>query len=68
MIMKKPQKKDHCSVEVSFDAGGRQYSVKRVVGKGSGSIASAKQDCRRGLKADLFKGRTGRLKELGCTG
>ncbi len=44
LIMKKPQKKDFCSVEVKFNSDGRRYSVKRVVERGSSSQAEIRRD------------------------
>lgn len=45
LIMKKPQKKAYCTVEVSFASGGGSYAVRRIVERNAGTTnAEIKRD------------------------
>lgn len=47
LIMKKPDKKEYCTVEVKFTIDGRQYSVKRIIERDNGSQAEMKRGSER---------------------
>ncbi len=62
LIMKKPQKKEYCTVEVGFSSNGSSYSVKRVVERDAGRGRAATEE-----PSSVRTGKAGRASAAGTT-